>query len=687
MGEMWLSKMNNSFRRVVESLEKGEFSEPFRLGRDFAIVQRMDGGFRSRAYSLADQADEHLARGDTDKAIETYLSAIDEYPDFIHGYFKLGVAYGKVGEPQKEGESYLKAIQIEPGYKQAYYNLGALMLSVGDHRQAIQAFEKSLRLDPYQTACYVNLAGAYLAIGDRRAAIRSAQKAIEINPLLPTAYFNLGVAFGEQDPEQALEAFRMAESLDPTTPDYSISIAIALSHLGDIGEARQTLKSASERFPDHPQIRDALSKLAEVVDDAGPPARPAKEVSPDQSTPKASSALEDADSLAQQARDALGQGHLEKALNLYERAVRLKPTSGEIQLQRAWTLVAMGKLLQSQGQSERAVETWKRALRGYPDFVPALEELGREALTQGRFTATEELLAQAQRSEPNNPDLKILQSRLQFERRDLHAAFATLQTLDPARLSEPTRFKLFEQLLWLDLDEQAIELFRTLKVPPGKMLEGVNLLITFSQFDEAERYLKENPSPQGAVALGKVYSQQLRFDEAIEILTQVANRYPEAWSAHQFLGTVYVDSGQAEKAVQSFREALRGQPGNVNLLIHLGTASAQAGRVDEAIQWLEQARELSPGSYKVNFELGQLLLEEGDLDSAQKRLLDVLKVEPDHIRTHYLLGRLYQKKADPVQAREYLQRFNELKQQLEEDRANLLGLQNELKQKQLFKEL
>ncbi len=688
LGEMWLDQMNQAFHGVTESLQPGHYSKPFQLGRSWVILYRMEKGFRDRAIQLSEEADAVLEKGETEKALQLYQQAVEVDPEFIHGYFKLGVGFGQAGRPDLEAQAYRQAIEIEPGYFQAYYNLGALLLSQQDHWGAIRAFQGGLRIDPNRVYCHVNLISAYLAVGQRDQAIRSGLKALEINPLLPAAHYNLGVAYGELAPQKALQSFQMASALDPPNTKFPLSIAIALSHLGRFDEARQTIEQLLQSHPGMEEAQKALADLEQMAASSPPPSQPRPTPSPAPVRPQPrqpdSSSTESAEELADKARQALVRGDFRAALTLYERAVALKPASREIQFQRAWTLVALGKALQGQGQWENAIRIWEQALAGFPDFVPALEAMGRAAITQGRFSAADEFLARARRAEPDNPELAILASRLHYERRDLESAFAELSKVNAGNLQPAAQLKLLEQLTYLDLDEDALKLFKRLNLPANQMLEAVNHLIKASLFEEAESYLKGHPSPYALTLLGKLYSEQLRFDEARQVLEELLKRDPQAWSAYYFLGQVYTNAGEGERAIEALQKALQAEPANVNILYQLGLAAIQSGQADRARQWLNQGLALSPSSFQLNFEMGRLFLEEGNADRALPYFEKVLETEPDHIRTHFLLGRLHQQGGDQEKSRRYFRRFEELKKRLNQGRIQLLEKQKALKGRSLI---
>ncbi len=262
MGEVWLEKMSDQFRAVARSLRPGTFSSVFGSGIDFAILYRMPRNFRDQAFRLEQEAERLLKEKRFPEAIQTCRRALEDYPDFVHGYFSLGVAYGEAGDAAAERESYLTALRIAPDFQEAHYNLAQLLMAHGDVRGAIQELLQVIRIKPDHAEAYVNLSALYQALGDSDNAVRVALRAVETNPVLATAYYNLGLAQASRDLASALHSFEVASVIDPRHADARINAAVALAKLGRTEEAVARLKKLLSEKPNLEAAREALSQLS-----------------------------------------------------------------------------------------------------------------------------------------------------------------------------------------------------------------------------------------------------------------------------------------------------------------------------------------------------------------------------------------------------------------------------------------
>ena len=72
--------------------------------------------------------------------------AIEINPRFAHAYANRGIAYRKLGNPQKAIEDYDKAIEIYPRYAAAYANRGVAYKSLGNQMQALEDMKTAAKL-------------------------------------------------------------------------------------------------------------------------------------------------------------------------------------------------------------------------------------------------------------------------------------------------------------------------------------------------------------------------------------------------------------------------------------------------------------------------------------------------------------------------------------------------------------
>ncbi len=666
LGRVRLDRLNDQFRKVVLDLRPGAYSPFFQSGSEWVSLLRLPSDFRDEARRLQSDADRLRKEGRFAEAIESYLRALDVDPDFIHAWFGLGVAYGEAGQTGREVESYRRAIQIEPDFHMAHYNLGKVLMEQGDAPGAMRSFREAVRIRPDLPEAYVNLSALHLAAGDAESAAKAARTAVDLNPILASAHYNLGLAVAARDLPAALESFKTAAAIDPGRKDARLNLGIALARLARKTEALAEIEKLLEDFPDFEPARRALSEISAAP--AGYAANNPEPVTAPAGNSDSTMTAQDHQRLGKQ---ALLEGRVGEGLDHFEAAAALEPDSAEIRNQLAWVLVAWGKEQQARGQWSAAAQSWRRALAVETDFIPALKALVEAKVIEGDFGEAERLLTRASGRNPDDPDLLILRSRLAYERREIEKSFQELTKLDFSSLGIPASLRVVEQLLYLDLDEQAERLVGRLQLQPRERFELANIYIKFDRFEPAEKILGQMPAVSARLLLGRLYSEQLRFREAEDAFQSILAEDPSSWPAYFFLGQVYLDSGVAEKAIPLYQKAHLLQPDNVNVMYKLGDAYSRSNQGDKALEWLSRGLDLEPRSFQLNFSLARLLLDRGETAEAKRHFGLVLEQEPDHIRTHYLLGRLYQQEGDAETARRYLGKFNELKQRLEAGREQL----------------
>ena len=146
----------------------------------------------------------------------------------------------------------------------------------------------------------------------------------------------------------------------------------------------------------------------------------------------------------------------------------------------------------------------------------------------------------------------------------------------------------------------------------------------------AENALRINPqSSEGLIALGTIYSEEGREQEAIRTLKQAVVLAPNSETAWQSLGYAQYYAGLNELAEQSYRRVIELNPippqpywMNARMLLYTGKAH-------EAEQEMRQVVTANPGQFKALAYLGGMLYYEGKLDEAQPYLDRAVQLAPD----------------------------------------------------------
>jgi tetratricopeptide (TPR) repeat protein len=122
----------------------------------------------------------------------------------------------------------------------------------------------------------------------------------------------------------------------------------------------------------------------------------------------------------------------------------------------------------------------------------------------------------------------------------------------------------------------------------------------------------------------------------------LASRYPETPNVHYAYG-VFLLQEQPDRAIEEFKRELEIQPSYPWSLMQIAFEYLKRGDGPSALPWAQQAVAAAPQAFPAHKALGQALLETGDVDGAVKELLVGIKIAPDSPGLHFTLARAYQR--------------------------------------------
>ena len=259
-------------------------------------------------------ADEYYHMGLCDDAIRYYKKAVRENPDEERALQNLACCFE---EEQLYDESRLffqNFVRDHPYSKMAWFCLGDNFYGDGRYDKAVDAFEFALTIDKTFFNAYVSLSDCYRQLHDISKAVSTLRESVAYTD--DKAYVQYSIAaiyFDAHNYTTAVLYFKMAAETDPAYGDAYISIAMCYSELNDYGAACDYMARAVELNPQSPVY------------------------------------------LAESARIHARYGQIDKALPLFECAVRLADDCDPY-----WTDYA--DCLMADEQFEEAVEVLHRGL-------------------------------------------------------------------------------------------------------------------------------------------------------------------------------------------------------------------------------------------------------------------------------------------------------------------------------------
>jgi len=167
-------------------------------------------------------------KGDLDRAIEGYQRAVENDPDLIDAWIKLGNLWMDRGEPIAE-KFFDNALRVDSNHIEALKAKAYYLANVKDDLEgAARLYRKINVLDPQNEEGYYNIGLLYLDMDSLNRAYQSFDLAIKMDPTFVMGYYYRGVA---------------AELK------------------GDLQQARTDYENALKFAPDFERAREALDRL------------------------------------------------------------------------------------------------------------------------------------------------------------------------------------------------------------------------------------------------------------------------------------------------------------------------------------------------------------------------------------------------------------------------------------------
>lgn len=190
------------------------------------------------------------------KAVAYLDRAIALAPRDAQLYNLRGIAWSKMGEPDRASADWRKVTELSPRDPEPSMNRGIDFLRRGALDQAIEALQAALAIDPDHAKAHSNLGAAYERRGDLGCAIEHYNRAIALVPDYANAYSNRGYAyFRKGDYHRALEDCERAIALDRELGMAYVNRGHALSALGRPQEAADSYRSAID-LGSEPSVRE-----------------------------------------------------------------------------------------------------------------------------------------------------------------------------------------------------------------------------------------------------------------------------------------------------------------------------------------------------------------------------------------------------------------------------------------------
>lgn len=281
------------------------------------------------------------------------------------------------------------------------------------------------------------------------------------------------------------------------------------------------------------------------------------------------------DEALMQVKTSLSAGQLEAAAQACARLLGSNPTDLEARY-------LQGRCRAAQGRWSDAAADFRRVLAVFPQYYPALIDIGIAQAFSGDYQGSMRALRAAKTIDPRPAELHF------------GLGMCALGTGDLAGAEEGFRAA-----------------------------------------------LQRNPRLTDAHNnLGVVYDRQGRLADAIASFRQAASLAPGYLMAHKNLGDALLRAGDSSGAIAAYRQIVELAPDDALGHVGLGAALLIAGDHAAAVPVLRRSLELDPQGFDAAANLGEALRNLSELECASAAFERSLALKPDTAEAHLGLGRV-----------------------------------------------
>lgn len=453
-------------------------------------------------------AQKFIQKGQIDKAIQEYLRVVQEEPQDVRTWLKIGDLYAKKGARQDATQTYLKVAEF---YSQQ-----------GFYLKAVAVYKQILKLDPSLSLVNLKLAELYQQLG-------LVADALDQFELVAAHHQRTG------SDVEAVAALQKATELDPQNIASHIKLAEVLSKLGRVDEAVASFRRACELLSQQERHDDFL-KVGERLlyhkpDDVAVAREMAKVYIARNDTKRALAKIQlaikadprDIETLELLARAFQELGQLPKTVSVYKELARLH---------------------QDQNNAPARLDAYRRILAIAPDDPDAREalgaspSLGRVATPRPKSTSgSRPAIVAPPTPAPSPPAVGRVATPI--------AVFDA----EPFEPSEQT-----EAVSESDLVSEEVEAYEEVVSEPGRELDDAELDDSLDEPSPSAPPEHEAASAEHEIARilteTDVFIKYGLRDKAIEHLMRIFELDPLHFEAREKLKDLFLELGREAEAIE-----------------------------------------------------------------------------------------------------------------------------------------
>lgn len=626
-----------------------------------------------------------LANGDRDRALLEFVRAADLLPDSVEAQLKAGNALLVAGqftdaesradlalrrEPRLaqalllKGHALAGLRRIDEAIKQieeaialnagadAHRSLGMLQLGQGKSEAAEATFKRALQVAPQSVDAHLALAQFYWMAGRQDDAESTLLRAIELQPTHLAA--NRASAAFYISTARPLEAERFLKAVVEHSTEPGAPLMLA-NYYAATGREKEALAILAPVAADGPIGVAATLRTADIHYTLGN-----KEAAHEAIDAVIKKHPQNTDALVSKARFLLIEGKPQEALERTQHAIRRDPRSAAAHYTQGLAFIELDDAI-------AASTAFTEVLKINPQAAGAQTRLAALHLVTGKPDATVSMAEAALRNAPDSREAHLLLVKGLLGNRNFPRAESEAQLLltrhgtwAPAHTTKA--MVQFHRRNFVDA-EQGFRRAIQLDPEDAEALQGlISVLVHTNRSDEGRKLLNarlaERPkSPGVLVLIGNLEIAQGNFEAAERSLSRALEVDRDYLSAYAALGRLYVQQQRLDQASARYQELAERSPRDVTAQTMVGFLHQMQNRPDEARARYEKVLAMDSRAAVAANNLAWMYAEQDtNLDMALQLAQTAKQQLPEEAGVTDTLGWVYYKKKLSTQA---IQAFEE----------------------------
>jgi tetratricopeptide (TPR) repeat protein len=574
------------------------------LARALALRQQRDAAKKEldRALSLDGKSstvffaigDFHFSQSENEAAENAYRQALKLAPDSAAIRMRLSGLLRSQGKWREAAKLFEESARAKPSDPTPHIALGTLYADQGEFDRATKHLRQALELDPDSMRALDRLLEVELRRGNVQGVEKEVQKLLDQNAQHPMGqYYQARLALDRREYEDAIGQLRQLAKQHPDLGAVHLTLGQALAAAGDRQGATRALQQATSVEAVAAEAFLALAKLHLAENAANLAVLEARQAL-DRRPGYLPALVVHAEALTRSKR-------FSEARDVLVEATNERPKDPALSL-------ALGRLARLQKKPAKALAHFDQALQLEPKFEPALREITKTYLSQGKHDEARQRVEQQLKAVPDSTGYQtLLGQALQAGGKLPQAEAAYEKAMRSSKLASNAYAKLAALYLKQKREKEAIERY-TAELAENPKQIGPNVIVGI---------------------LSHVTGDPARAKAHYEAALALNPR--EAISANNLAGLLSVEGKDLDRALKLAESAYRERPGDASVLDTIGWIYYQKKNFRQAASLLNTAHRLQPRDPVLAFHYGMALAQLPDHRAEARTILQrLLEKTPDY---------------------------------------------------------